>query len=120
MITKNGDVIKKEHTENMYIYQVDDYFDKTVKEEVEKLKFNGKKVEVLKGNFKDCINKINKKRNYGVSIYSTNRKKGYEFINLVKSDNAFFNGTLLNARKNSDKDEIYFVSKNLVCEYKLV
>lgn len=119
MITKNNNVIEKECTTDMYIYQEDEYFSDIVKEEVDKLNLQGKKVQIIKGNLNDCIEKINQKRNYGVSIYSQNLKTGYKFVNLVKSDNVFVNGTLLNSKTVKQLKDVYFNCKNLISEYRL-
>lgn len=120
MILEDGQAISKEKTDKMYIYQEDDYFAEIIKSEVKKLKLNGNNVEILNGQMDDCIEKINKNRAFGVCIYTQDRKKAYKFINLVNSENVFFNGTLLNASKTKKLNSIYLALKNLVYEYGII
>lgn len=120
IVSEVGKTIEKSETDKMYIYQEDEYFVDIVKSEVEKLNSNGMQVEVLIGEMEDCIEKINKNRAFGVCIYTKDRKKAYKFINLVNSENVFFNGTLLNAKKTNKISNMYLTLKNLVCEYGII
>lgn len=120
IVSEVGKTIEKTETDKMYIYQEDEYFADIVKSEVEKLNSNGMQVEVLIGEMEDCIEKINKNRAFGVCIYTKDRKKAYKFINLVNSENVFFNGTLLNAKKTNKISNMYLTLKNLVCEYGII
>lgn len=120
IVSEVGKTIEKSETDKMYIYQEDEYFADIVKGEVEKLNSNGMQVEVLIGEMEDCIEKINKNRAFGVCIYTKDRKKAYKFINLVNSENVFFNGTLLNAKKTNKISNMYLTLKNLVCEYGII
>lgn len=120
IISEVGKTLEKLETDKMYIYQEDEYFADIVKSEVEKLNSNGMQVEVLKGEMEDCIEKINEDRAFGVCIYTKDRKKAYKFINLVNSENVFFNGTLLNAKKTNKISNMYLTLKNLVCEYGII
>lgn len=120
IISEVGKTLEKLETDKMYIYQEDEYFADIVKSEVEKLNSNGMQVEVLKGEMEDCIEKINEDRAFGVCIYTKDRKKAYKFINLVNSENVFFNGTLLNAKKTNKISSVYLTLKNLVCEYGII
>lgn len=120
IVSEVGKTIEKSETDKMYIYQEDEYFADIVKSEVEKLNSNGMQVEVLIGEMEDCIEKINKNRAFGVCIYTKDRKKAYKFINLVNSENVFFNGTLLNAKKTNKISNMYLTLKNLVCEYGII
>lgn len=120
IVSEVGKTLEKSETDKMYIYQEDEYFADIVKSEVEKLNSNGMQVEVLIGEMEDCIEKINKNRAFGVCIYTKDRKKAYKFINLVNSENVFFNGTLLNAKKTNKISNIYLTLKNLVCEYGII
>jgi len=107
----------KEESEKLYIYQEDEYFEKEVEAELRRLKLIGKEVELIKGKeIEEAITKINKTKNYGVSIYSQDRKKGYKFINLINSKNVFFNGTLLNAKQIKENKSNYYTTKNILCE----
>lgn len=120
IVSEFGKTIEKTETDKMYIYQEDEYFADIVKSEVEKLNSNGMQVEVLIGEMEDCIEKINKNRAFGVCIYTKDRKKAYKFINLVNSENVFFNGTLLNAKKTNKISNMYLTLKNLVYEYGII
>lgn len=120
IVSEVGEALEKSETDKMYIYQEDEYFADIVKNEVEKLNSNGMQVEVLIGEMEDCIEKINKNRAFGVCIYTKDRKKAYKFINLVNSENVFFNGTLLNAKKTKKISSVYLTLKNLVCEYGII
>lgn len=120
IVSEVGETLEKTETDKMYIYQEDEYFADIVKSEVEKLNSNGMQVEVLIGEMEDCIEKINKDRTFGVCIYTKDRKKAYKFINLVNSENVFFNGTLLNAKKTNKISNMYLTLKNLVYEYGII
>lgn len=120
IVSKQGDTIEKSETDKMYIYQEDEYFTDIVENEVKRLKISGKDVEVIKGEMEDCIEKINKDKTFGVCIYTKDRKKAYKFINLVNSENVFFNGTLLNAKKTKKLSSVYLTLKNLVYEYGII
>ncbi len=120
IVSEVGEALEKTETDKMYIYQEDEYFADIVKSEVEKLNSNGMQVEVLIGEMEDCIEKINKDRAFGVCIYTKDRKKAYKFINLVNSENVFFNGTLLNAKKTNKISNMYLTLKNLVYEYGII
>lgn len=110
-------VYSKQDSDKIYVYQEDEEFNKIVEDEISRLRVNGKKVELLKGDFEIAINKINQTNNYATSIYTKDRKKAYEFINIVNSKNVFFNSTLGNARETKKCEEIFFKIKNISCEY---
>lgn len=110
--------VKKQRSPKLYIFQEDEYFEDIVSKEKIKLEKQGKQVEVLKGNIYDVINEINKEKVLGSAIYTQDRKIGYKFINLINSDNVYMNTTLENAETNEGKKDIYYMSKNIICEYK--
>ena len=114
-IKNNGEIVKKEYKDKMYIYQEDDYFEEEVEQEIKRLL--GNNVEVIKNVGLDtAIEKINKSTNLGVSIYSKDGKKAYKFINMINSKNVFFNGTLLNVKENEENKNNYYNIKNILCE----
>ena len=117
VISANNETINRKETDKMYIYEEDEYFVDIVQSELKKLRLSGKSVELVKGEMEACIEKINKNKAFGVCIYTQDRKKAYKFINLVKSENVFFNGTLLNAKKTKEINNVYLTLKNLVYEY---
>ena len=108
----------KERSNIYYIYEENEYFKEVVKEEIEKLKKMGKSVQVLTGDINRVIEKINETKNVGSSIYTKDRQVGYKYINMVNSDNVYMNTTLEKAIENKPKENIYYMSKNIVCEYK--
>jgi gamma-glutamyl phosphate reductase len=119
LVTYDGQVVTKIKQDKLYIYKHDDYFNEVINEEVKKLKELGKNVEVLTGDIDACIDKINEGINEGVSIYTQDRKQGYMFINKVHSKNVFFNATLQNITDTTKSDLIYYMAKNIICEYML-
>ncbi len=120
VILEDGEVINKEQTDKMYIYKEDEYFADIVENEAKKLRLSGKNVEIISGEMEKCIKEINENTPFAVCIYTKDRKKAYKFINLVNSENVFFNGTLLNAKKNKKLSNIYLTLKNLVYEYGII
>ena len=120
IISEDGKTIDRAETDKMYIYEEDEYFADIIQDELKGLELNGKSVEIIKGKMEDCIEKINKDKTFGVCIYTQDRKKAYRFINLVKSENVFFNGTLLNAKKTKKINNIYLTLKNLVYEHGVI
>lgn len=117
-INKEENKVGKERSNIYYIYEENEYFKEVVKEEIEKLKKMGKSVQVLTGDINRVIEKINETKNVGSSIYTKDRQVGYKYINMVNSDNVYMNTTLEKAIENKPKENIYYMSKNIVCEYK--
>lgn len=117
-IIKAGEHVEtKEKTEKLYIYEEDKYFEEEVRKEERNLKEAGKEVEIIRGkSLEEAISQINQTKNYAASIYSQDRKKGYKFINLIKSENVFFNGSLQNAEKIEKANNEYYTRKNILCE----
>ena len=114
-ITNNKEKIEKEHINKMYVYLENNYFKEEAEKELERLK--DKDVEFIDSNtsFENAIERINKNKSYGVGIYIQDGKRAYEFINLVNSQNIFINGTLLNAKKIKENDNLYYTEKNILC-----
>lgn len=117
-INKEENKKGKERSKIYYIYEEDEYFKNIINEEIEKLKKVGKIVQVLTGNIDSVIDKINETKNIASSIYTKDRQIGYKYINMVQSDNVYMNTTLEKAKENNPKENIYYMSKNIICEYK--
>lgn len=120
LVYDNKEIKKREEEEKMYIYLENDFFKDIVNIEVGKLKKDGKNIEVLTGDIKSAINVINKKINKGACIYTKDTKKGYQFINLVHSKNAFVNVTLQNVKNIENNKDVFYMNKNIMYELKSV
>ena len=116
-ITKEGNKITKNENQNMYICEQDEYFRSVVEEDIKRLMFSGKKVELIRGKtIEEAAQIINKNKVFATAIYSKDGKQGYKFVNLVRSKNAFLNGTLLNAKEPEEASNEYFTIKNIMSE----
>lgn len=114
-ITEKKNKIMKKETDMMYIYEQDESLKNEVEEDYKRLKFSGKKVEIIRNTYMDkAIEKINKTKSYGVSIYTKDGEIAYKFTNLVRSKNVFFNSTLLNMAETEDTQNEYFTLKNIM------
>lgn len=105
-------ITSKPEIDIYYIYKQSPSFDKEIENEIKNLNLDGKKYEILTGEFYSSIEKINKNISQGACIYTTDPNLGYRFINLVHSKNVFVNSSLLEANnvKNS-KNELYMIKK---------
>ena len=84
----------KRFSNEVFIYIEDAFFEEEVQKEVDYLREAGKNPIVIRNNFEDTIEKINKNKAYASCIYTKNPKLGYNFINLVKTNNAFINSSI--------------------------
>lgn len=114
IINKNIVEKKEETLKKLYIYKYDDYFEEEVKKEKERIEKLGIDYEILTGDFDEVVDKINKTRNLGASIYTQDKEIGYKFINYVHSDNVFLNTSLENVEKSDINDNLYYGWKNIV------
>lgn len=112
-IDENKQVIKKQPGEIYYLYKEDDFFDKYIIEEKDKLIKLGKKVQIIEGEPSKVIEVINNNKAFASAIYTQNRKLGYRFINLINADNVYMNATLENAKTNENLKNIYYRKKNI-------
>ncbi len=115
-ISKDKQVTKKQPSDIYYLYKEDDFFDKYIIEEKNKLSSLGKRVQVIDGDPNQVIEVINNNKAFACAIYTQNRKLGYKFINLVNSDNVYMNVTLENAKRNENLDNVYYRKKNIAFE----
>lgn len=111
-------VSEKEKTNNLYIYMEDEYFKNIVINEAKQLKIDSLNPKIITGDMDEAIEKINATQNLGVSIYTQDRKKAYKFINLINSDNVFFNATIREVKEARKLNDNYFRAKNIVYEYR--
>lgn len=93
----------RKSSDEIFIYIENEFFNEEVQREVDYLKEAGKNPIVIKNDFEDTIKKINKTKAYASCIYTKNPKLGYDFINLVKTDNAFVNCSISSFGENIKK-----------------
>jgi len=117
-IENGGNLYKKEKIHKIYIYLEDEYFKNVVEKELVELKKEGREVEILQGNIDIVIDKINEKQAIGSTIYTKNRRLGYKFVNEVNSENVFMNATMKNIKRPIEIEDIYYMNKSIICEYK--
>lgn len=98
----------------LYLYLEDKFFEGDVKEEVSRLKKEGKEHYVLAGDFYKVVNKINESFNKGVVIYTKNPELGYRFMNLIHSDNVFMNTSLEYVEDIEEGDNSLYINKNIM------
>ena len=67
----------------------------------------------------EAIEKINKEISQGAVIYTKEGKKGYRFINLVRSRNVHVNTTLENIEKVEKSKEELLINKKIMYELKI-
>lgn len=108
-------------TDEIFIYIEDSYFEKEVQKEIEYLKQIGKNPIVIRNSFEDTIKKINKNRAYASCIYTKNPQIGYNFINLVKTSNAFINTSIGEFAEEIEqhKNPLY-MNKKIMYEYRSI
>ena len=85
---------EKEKTNNLYIYVEDESLRNEAIAELEREKLRGETVEIIDGDIEEIIEDLNSEVPQGVVIYTTDAKKAYFFVNLVKCSNVFVNSTL--------------------------
>ena len=108
----------KEEDNKKYVYIEDIDLRKEAMKEYEELKLEEKEVEFVNGNINEVIDRLNKKLSYAVVIYTKDPKKGYKFINLVKSKNVFVNATLANVEDVPRSENELLMYKNIMYELK--
>lgn len=70
--------------------------------------------ELITGEFEDVLAEINNRKCNTAVIYTNNSKKAYEFVNLVKSDNAFVNASIKNIMKKEESANELYEYKNII------
>lgn len=105
-------VSNKIQTEYSYIYLENENFASMAVNDLSRLSNRGRQVEILKGEFRDVINRINSEITFSACIYTENRDLAYNFINLTQASNVFVNASLDEAEKlESIEDEFYTKKK---------
>lgn len=121
IVDENQIIDNKRITDEIFIYIEDECFEEEAKKESELLKQTGKNPIVIRNSFEDTLEKINKNRAYASCIYTKNAQIGYDFINLVKTSNAFINSSIgefaedLEEHKNS-----LYMNKKIMYEYRSI
>lgn len=110
---------EKRENEKLYVYiENEEQREEGIKEyEYERKK--GKEVELIEGKMEEAIEKINKEISQGAVIYTKEGKKGYRFINLVRSRNVHVNTTLENIEKVEKSKEELLINKKIMYELKI-
>lgn len=121
IIDENQILYNKRTTDEIFIYIEDKYFEEEVQKEIEYLKQIGKNPIVIRNSFEDTIEKINKNRAYASCIYTKNAQIGYDFINLVKTSNAFINSSIGEFAEEMEqhKNPLY-MNKKIMYEYRSI
>lgn len=113
-------IVDKNKTDDIYIYIQDDIFNTEVNYEIESLKKENKKVELIeKIDIDEAIKKINKNVIYGACIYTQNKDLAYKFVNLVHAKNVFVNSTMARAKEIVDLQQELYLSKNIMYPYNI-
>lgn len=111
---ENNVIESKKEKLKFYLYLQDKFFEDNVKQELEDMKVQGLDVEILEGEFKEVVDKINKEHPKGAGIYTKDAKLGYNFLNLVKSSNVFFNSSLLNYENLKEEEDGLYRNKKIM------
>ena len=115
VLDDNNTIIKdKKISDNLCIYIQDEFFKDEVENELEEAKKNEVNVEVINGDFDNVISIINEKSPECATIYTKDAKLGYEFINLIKSNNVFFNSSVLNFEKMQEHEDKLYRNKKIM------
>lgn len=121
IVDENQLLDNKRITDEIFIYIEDEYFEEEVQKEIEYLKQISKNPIVIRNSFEDTIEKINKNRGYASCIYTKNAQIGYDFINLVKTSNAFINSSIgeFAEEMKQHKNSLY-MNKKIMYEYRSI
>lgn len=111
---------EKEKSQKLYIYIEDKELEEEARREYEKERSKKEEVEIVEGKMEEAVEKINEKESKGAVIYTKDAKKGYKFINIVRSRNVYVNATLENVidKIEESKDEM-LMTKNIMYELKI-
>ena len=117
-------VIKKENevkagvgskSNTIYIYQENDDFEQDVKNEFERLKnseeYRSYDVQLIKGEFGDIIQFLNKNGALASCMYTSSVQKAYKFINWINCPNLFVNTGVQSCERDLCGDSEYFNCK---------
>ncbi len=122
LIVKEAQEGKEKNTvsNNIYIYQEDDGYEKIVLDEVNRLQsseiYRSYNIKPIKGEFANVINYLNKNDAPAVCMYTNNAQKAYKFINWINSPNVFVNTGIKTYKSVSAKNSDYFNDKYVLHE----
>lgn len=111
---ENKVVNNKSQTDYSYIYLADEIFASMAVNDLSRLSNKGKKVEILKGEFTDVVNRINSETTFSTCIYTENRDLAINFINLAQAENVFVNASLDEAEDLEDIDDEFYTKKKVM------
>ncbi len=107
-------VIQKEFSKKYVIYDYDGKFTSEIDSEMKRLNEKNIDFEKIEGKFGDVLDRLNKMKPKGVSIYTSDPNVAYEFITLVTSPNVFVNSSLLNCEELNDKTNKFYYKKKIM------
>lgn len=111
---ENKVVNNKSQSDYSYIYLADEIFASMAVNDLSRLSNKGKKVEILKGEFTDVVNRINSETTFSTCIYTENRDLAINFINLAQAENVFVNASLDEAEDLEDIDDEFYTKKKVM------
>lgn len=115
LIKKDKDVTSKTMSKVIYIYQENDEYEDEIMKEFERLKnekiYKSYDVKLIKGEFGNIINYLNRNDSYAVCMYTSNAQKAYKLINWVNSPNVFVNTGIQSSNGKVGSDKQYYNSK---------
>ena len=106
----------KKSTDEIFLYIENEFFNEIAEEEKKILEEEGENVRIIRNDFYDAIEKINKNNAFAACIYTKNPKLGYKFINLVKADNAFVNSSIYYSEKIEKNPNPLYKNKKIMYE----
>lgn len=111
---ENKVVTNKIQTGYSYIYLEDESFASTAVNDMSRLNNKGVRVEILKGEFNDVINRINEETTFSACVYTQNRDLAFGFINLTQASNVFVNASLDEAEVLEKMDSELYTKKKIM------
>lgn len=112
----NKEKIDKKESNKLYIYVENEDLREEANKEYKIEKEKGNIVEIVDGNINEAIDRINREISIGAVIYTKEAKKGYKFVNLVKSKNVFVNSTLQNIEEMEKSNDELLRYKKIMYE----
>lgn len=104
----------------IYMYEENELFESDIIDHIEKLKsidkYSSCEFKVIKGEFGDVVNFLNKNKVYAMCMYTHNSQKAYKFINWVNCRNVFLNTGIKNCKLCENSYDHYFNFKYVLHE----
>lgn len=115
VIDNDKQVIKSQKEKmKFYLYLQDEFFRDIVNKELKDVKEQDLDAEIIEGDFKYVIDKINYENPKGAVIYTKDAQMGYNFLNSIKSSNVFINSSLLNYENLVEEEDKLFRNKKIM------